>query len=213
MRKTALISAAVLTAVASASAQEFKKVEGLLPNRAEFDTHNGEAEKWHAEVGCKANTLHAQIMFKRVGEPFTIWAPAVVVLLKHGDAVAKNTFVRLSISAPTFKPPFRAQLVVGTVGPHPRLEYRPHMEQVQNYAAAFTGDQAIPLSITWSADGEVAATVAGEVQRVSLHGPIDYIEVAGSSGAGVLDPLEIGIVGDLGCKPPSSVPLAAAPAG
>ena len=199
-----------MTWTLTARAEEFKKVDGLLPDRAEFDTPDGHYQQWGSYVDCKANALRGILAFKRLGKPTTKWQPAIAVILQRGDVLANNDVVKLSIVAPDFTPPFRARLEVDKVGPDKQLQA---VLQIQDYAAAVEDDQAIPFSITWTAGGEVAASFGGETHGVSLQGPIDHIEVTGSSGAGVLDPLEVGIVGELACKPLAGAPGAASSGG
>jgi hypothetical protein len=210
MQKLAIMSAVLLAAVATAKAQEFQKVDGLLPGRAEFDAPDGRFQHWGSDVGCKANALRGLLTFKRLGKPTTKWQPALAVVLQRGDVSANNDIVKLSVVAPDFTPTFRARLEVDRVGPDHQVR---EVLQAQDYAAVVEGDQVIPFSITWTAGGEVAASFGGETHRVSLHDQIDHIVVAGSSGAGVLDPLEIGIVGDLVCKPLAGAPGSASPGG
>ena len=198
----ALIALVLALSAAAAQAQEFRKIDGLLPSRAEFDVPDGYFRHWDADVGCKANALRMLVTFTRFGKPTTAWKPAVAVIFQYGSDQTRQDIAKFSLVAASFAPPFRASLATMRATPqHPDGEYL----QNENYAASYEGDGAIPISITWSADGEVAATFDGEERTISLHGPIDHIKIVGSSGAGVLEPLEIGTIGDpsaaTGCKP------------
>jgi hypothetical protein len=202
VKMRALIALVLALSAAAAQAQEFKKIDGLLPNRAEFDVPDGYFQHWDADVGCKANALRMLVTFRRFGKPTTTWKPAVAVIFQYGNDETRQDIVKFSLVAVSFAPPFRASLAIVRATPqHPEGEYL----QNENYAASFDGDGAIPISITWSADGDVAAVFDGEEHMISLHGPIDHIKIVGSSGAGVLEPLEIGAIGDpsaaTSCKP------------
>jgi hypothetical protein len=203
MWKSAVLSIASLGIAVVAQAQEFKKVTGLLPDRAEFDAPDGHYQHWDTEVLCGANAIRARVVFSRLGNPTTKWPPAVSVVLWHGDKMSDNLVVHLSLVAPKFQPPFAAQLVVTRFDQKNNVE---HVTQAQNYAAHFGEDKAFAFSLSWSPAGDVTALVDGEEHTVSLHVPIDHLEVNGSSGAGVIEPLQIGIVGDpspgdAACKP------------
>ena len=173
----------LLTAGAGAAA-DFVPLRGEQAMPFKFDAENGYFQQQVVDATCPANALRTRVHFIRLGKPTTRWLPGAIVGLKSGD---KNLFFHLS--AKTFQPPYQADIAM--------FDGEKKIAGI-DFAATFGADDHVPVLVTWTPKGDVSVAVGEETHTLHLPGPVDSVYLAGSTGAGEFDPVEIGRIGGAG---------------
>lgn len=149
-----------------------------------FDTKEGYFQAQGVDAACPANALRTKVHFIRLGQPTTKWRPGATIGLNSGD---KKLFFHLWTK--NYQPPYQADIVL--------FEDDKKTSEIA-FTATFGADAPVPVLVTWTPKGDVSVTAGEETHIVHLLGPVDSVQLAGSTGAGEFDPVEVGRVGSEG---------------
>ena len=145
-----------------------------------FDAKEGTYQSRNVPLDCGTNAVQLKAHFTRLGKQKTKWAPAISLSI-----VSAGILAAVQIAPKDFNPPI--QIAVVTFD----LDHQTEVERVMLYNT-FELETPVPVLATWSSDGLITFNVGGETRSVNLRGPVTQVSVAGSTGAGVIDPLETG---------------------
>jgi len=180
MHRTMLFAAALLALSAPPALSEtFTPAAPLGSTVLDLDTESGNFSDWRIDRLEGINAVRTTLQVHRLGSD-PRWAPGFTISLTRGKRA-----VYFQILGPDRKPPLMMFLAASEDG---------KKVDEQNFQATVGLDEKIAIAVDWTADGTVTAQVGAEKKTMSLGGPAERLEFAGSTGEAEFNPLQIGHV-------------------
>ena len=181
--KSLAAAAVVLSLASPVCASDFK----VVPHGSfliDLDTMDDHFSVWRATDVADVNAVHAHVTLARCGKSKQ-YACVAHIRVKSGDKAVGITIMQLKGSGP---------LYVVSKGPDD--------EDQQIYLTPPIAGESFDVGIHWAADGKVGLDLYDaankeigqgfEHHEADLGGPVDTVEVSGSTSEVTIDKLELG---------------------